>query len=152
VKAAKAVKTTWSAGRELPPQAKLYEHWRQLPVAKTDVTQNVGNIDAALAGGAKRIKATYNFAVQTHASSGPSCAVADFRDGKMTLWSASQATHSMQDEIATLTKLPKDSIRLVYLDGSGCYGRNGHEDATADAALIAQIIKKTCPRSMDASR
>jgi hypothetical protein len=43
----------------------------------------------------------------------------------------------MQDEIATLTKLPKDSIRLVYLDGSGCYGRNGHEDATADAALIA---------------
>lgn len=142
VKAANAVKATWSAGRELPPQAKIFEHWRQLPIAKTEITQNVGNIDAALAGGAKRIKATYNFAVQTHASSGPSCAVADFRDGKMTLWSASQSTHSMQDEIATLTKLPKDSIRLVYLDGSGCYGRNGHEDATADAALIAQMIGK----------
>ena len=142
VKAAKAVKTTWSAGRELPPQAKIYEYWRELPIAKTDITQNVGDIGAALAGGAKRIKATYNFAVQTHASSGPSCAVADFRDGKMTLWSASQATHSMQDEIATLTKLPKDSIRLVYLDGSGCYGRNGHEDATADAALISQLIGK----------
>jgi CO/xanthine dehydrogenase Mo-binding subunit len=142
VKAAQAMKANWSAGRELPPQAKIYEHWRQLPIAKTEVTQNVGNIDTALSGGAKRIKATYNFAVQTHASSGPSCAVADFRDGKMTLWSASQATHSMQDEIATLTKLPKDSIRLIYLDGSGCYGRNGHEDATADAALIAQLIGK----------
>lgn len=142
VKAAKAVKANWSAGRELPPQAKIYDHWRQLPIAKTDVTQNVGNIDTALSSGAKRIKATYNFAVQTHASAGPSCAVADFRDGKMTLWSASQATHSMQDEIAVLTKLPKDSIRLIYLDGSGCYGRNGHEDATADAALIAQLIGK----------
>ncbi|MEY3672928.1 MAG: hypothetical protein RI904_2585, partial [Pseudomonadota bacterium] len=142
VKAAKAVKANWSAGRELPPQAKIYDHWRQLPIAKTDVTQNVGNIDAALSSSAKRIKATYNFAVQTHASAGPSCAVADFRDGKMTLWSASQATHSMQDEIAVLTKLPKESIRLIYLDGSGCYGRNGHEDATADAALIAQLIGK----------
>lgn len=142
VKAAKAVKANWSAGRELPPQAKIYDHWRQLPIAKTDVTQNVGNIDAALSSSAKRIKATYNFAVQTHASAGPSCAVADFRDGKMTLWSASQATHSMQDEIAVLTKLPKGSIRLIYLDGSGCYGRNGHEDATADAALIAQLIGK----------
>jgi CO/xanthine dehydrogenase Mo-binding subunit len=142
VKAAKAVKANWSAGRELPPQAKIYDHWRQLPIAKTDVTQNVGNIDTALSSSSKRIKATYNFAVQTHASAGPSCAVADFRDGKMTLWSASQATHSMQDEIAVLTKLPKESIRLIYLDGSGCYGRNGHEDATADAALIAQLIGK----------
>jgi len=119
VKAANAVKANWSAGRELPPQAKIFEHWRQLPIAKTEITQNVGNIDTALAGGAKRIKATYNFAVQTHASSGPSCAVADFRDGKMTLWSASQSTHSMQDEIATLTKLPKDSIRLDSMEGRG---------------------------------
>jgi len=142
VKAAKAVKASWSSGRELPPQAKIYEHWRGLPIAKTDITQNVGNIDAALSSSTKRVKATYNFAVQTHASAGPSCAVADFRDGKMTLWSASQATHSMQDEIAVLTKLPKESIRLIYLDGSGCYGRNGHEDATADAALIAQLIGK----------
>jgi CO/xanthine dehydrogenase Mo-binding subunit len=80
--------------------------------------------------------------MQTHASMGPSCAVADFQNGKLTLWSASQATHSMQSEIAVLTGLPKESIRVVYLDGSGCYGRNGHEDATADAALIAQLIGK----------
>jgi CO/xanthine dehydrogenase Mo-binding subunit len=142
VKAAKAVKVTWSAGRALPPQDQIFNYWRQLPIAKTEITQNVGNVDAALSAGVKRVKATYNFAVQTHASTGPSCAVADFRDGKMTLWSASQATHSMQDEIANVTKLPKESIRLVYLDGSGCYGRNGHEDATADAALIAQMIGK----------
>ena len=142
VKAAGTIQATWSGGKVLPPQTQIYEYWRQLPIAKTDITQNVGDVDAALKGGAKRVKATYNFPVQTHASSGPSCAVADFQNGKMTLWSASQATHSMQDEIATLTKLPKSDIRLVYLDGSGCYGRNGHEDATADAALIAQMIGK----------
>jgi len=80
--------------------------------------------------------------VQTHASLGPSCAVADYKDGKLIAWSASQATHSMQHELSVITGLPKESIRLVYLDGSGCYGRNGHEDATADAALVSMAIGK----------
>jgi CO/xanthine dehydrogenase Mo-binding subunit len=48
----------------------------------------------------------------------------------------------MQHELSVITGLPKESIRLVYLDGSGCYGRNGHEDATADAALAAIAIGK----------
>ena len=46
----------------------------------------------------------------------------------------------MQHELSVITRLPKERIRLVYLDGSGCYGRNGHEDASADAALIAMAI------------
>jgi CO/xanthine dehydrogenase Mo-binding subunit len=66
--------------------------------------------------------------------------VADFSKGQLVVWSPSQATHSMQTELASLTGLAADNIRLVYLDGSGCYGRNGHEDATADAALIATLI------------
>ena len=50
--------------------------------------------------------------------------------------------HSMQSELATITGLAQEKVRLVYLDGAGCYGRNGHEDATADAALIATLIGK----------
>jgi hypothetical protein len=142
VKASQIIKVSWGPGKELPSQANIYDAWRKMPVAKQELTQNVGNITTAFENSARRVKATYNFAMQTHASMGPSCAVADFQNGKLTLWSASQATHSMQHEIAVLTGLPKESIRLVYLDGSGCYGRNGHEDATADAALIAQMIKK----------
>jgi nicotinate dehydrogenase subunit B len=142
IKASRVLKAHWGPGTGLPEQTTLFEHWRQRPVAKEEVTQQAGDAPAALAASTRRIKATYEFAVQTHASIGPSCAVADFKDGKLTLWSASQATHSMQDEIASLVGLPKESIRLVYLDGSGCYGRNGHEDATADAALIATLIGK----------
>jgi CO/xanthine dehydrogenase Mo-binding subunit len=66
--------------------------------------------------------------------------VANFENGELVVWSASQATHSMQHELSVITGLPKERIRLVYLDGSGCYGRNGHEDASADAALIAIAI------------
>jgi CO/xanthine dehydrogenase Mo-binding subunit len=142
VKAARDIKVSWTKGPDLPKKATIFKEWREMPIAKEDVTQKVGNVESVLNSGAKNIKASYNFAVQTHASIGPSCAVADYKDGKLTVWSASQATHSMQHELSVITGLPKESIRLVYLDGSGCYGRNGHEDATADAALAAIAIGK----------
>jgi nicotinate dehydrogenase subunit B len=142
VKAARAMQVNWTAGTGLPDQATVFETWRQRPVAKEDVTQNVGDAKTALDASAKRIKATYDFAVQTHATIGPSCAVADFQGGKLTVWTSSQATHSMQHELAVITGLPREAIRLVFIEGAGCYGRNGTEDAAADAALIATLIGK----------
>ena len=142
IKAARALKLTWSAGTGLPDKATVFDYWRQQPIAKEEATQKVGDAPAALAASARRVKASYEFAVQTHASIGPSCAVADFSDGRLTVWSPSQATHSMQSELASLTGVAMERVRLLYVDGSGCYGRNGHEDATADAALIATLIGK----------
>ena len=142
IKAARAVSVNWGAAQLLPEQSTVFQTWRQRHVAKEEATQKVGDAAAGLAGSARRIKASYEFAVQTHASLGPSCAVADFKDGKLTVWSASQATHSMMDELAGITGVPRASIRLIYNEGSGCYGRNGHEDATADAALIATMVGK----------
>lgn len=166
IKAMRALKVNWGVGIGLPDQATVFDHWRTRPVAKQDVTQKVGDADAALAAAPRKIKARYDFAVQTHASLGPSCAVAEFKDGRLTVWSASQATHSLVDEISPIAGVPRDRIRVVYLEGSGCYGRNGHEDAAADAALIATLIgapvrvqwmrddetaraPKSPPRSMD---
>jgi len=142
VKAARTMQVNWTAGTGLPDQATVFETWRQRPVAKEEVTQNVGDAKTALDASAKRIKATYDFAVQTHATIGPSCAVADFQGGKLTVWTSSQATHSMQHELAVITGLPREAIRLVFIEGAGCYGRNGTEDAAADAALIATLIGK----------
>jgi CO/xanthine dehydrogenase Mo-binding subunit len=140
IKAANAMRVTWSGGVPLPEQAKVFEEWRKRPVAKEEVTQNVGDTKAALEGAPKRVKATYDFAVQTHATIGPSCAVADFKDGKLTVWTSSQATHSMQHELSSITGLSREAIRLVFVEGAGCYGRNGTEDAAADASLISTMI------------
>lgn len=142
IKAARALKLGWSNGTGLPDKATVFDYWRKQPIAKEEATQKVGDAPAALASSARRVKASYEFAVQTHASLGPSCAVADFSGGQLNVWSASQATHSMQSELATITGLAPEKVRLVYLDGAGCYGRNGHEDATADAALMATLIGK----------
>lgn len=166
IKAMQAMKVQWGEGTSLPEQATVFDHWRSRPVAKTEATQKAGDADAALAGAPRRVKARYDFAVQTHASLGPSCAVAQFKDDRLTIWSASQATHSLVDEVAPITGVARDRIRIFYLEGAGCYGRNGHEDAAADAALIATLTgepvrvqwmrddetaraPKSPPRSMD---
>src|SRR6185437_7125982 len=56
------------------------------------------------------------------------------------IWTASQATHRFRPAFARFLGLPPERVRLIYLDGSGCYGMNGHEDAAADAALLSQAI------------
>ena len=114
---------------------------RASKVVKDEVTSNVGNTAEAMGqAGAKTLKATYDFAIHTHGSIGPSCAVAEFKDGKLTSWSASQATHDLRKQLATMFGIPADSVRCIYIEGSGCYGRNGHEDAAADAALLAKAV------------
>jgi CO/xanthine dehydrogenase Mo-binding subunit len=114
---------------------------RASKVAKDEVTANVGNTaDAMAKDGVKKINATYEFAIHTHGSIGPSCAIAEFKDGKLTSWSASQATHNLRKQLAKMFDLPPENVRCIYVEGSGCYGRNGHEDAAADAALLAKAI------------
>ncbi len=143
IQAARKLKVAWSGGGGLPEFGKLYDFVRATPVAKEEVPVRVGNAKAALAGAGKVVRANYEYPINTHGSIGPACAVAQVKDGALTIWSASQATHSMQSELVTVVGLPKERIRLVYLEGSGCYGRNGHEDCTADAALIATLTGHT---------
>jgi CO/xanthine dehydrogenase Mo-binding subunit len=142
ISAARAVKATWSRWEGLPEQAKLYEHVRATKLAKDEVTGNVGNSVEAFPRGATKVSATYDFAIHTHGSIGPSCAVAEFKDGKLTSWSASQATHNLRKQLAQMFGMPVDDVRCIYLEGAGCYGRNGHEDAAADAALLAKAVGK----------
>jgi CO/xanthine dehydrogenase Mo-binding subunit len=140
IKAADAMRVTWTAGTGLPDKAAVFAEWRKRPIAKEELTQNVGDANKALESSARRVRATYDFAVQTHATIGPSCAVADFKDGKLTVWTSSQATHSMQHELSVITGLSREAIRLVFIEGPGCYGRNGTEDAAADASLISMAV------------
>ncbi len=141
IKASQQIKATWSAWEGLPEQTKLFEHVRASKVAKDEVTANIGNTaDAMAKDGLKKINATYEFAIHTHGSIGPSCAIAEFKDGKLTSWSASQATHNLRKQLAKMFDLPPENVRCIYVEGSGCYGRNGHEDAAADAALLAKAV------------
>ena len=143
VRAARELKTAWSDSKTLPEQEKLWEHVRSTKILKDDVTSNIGEVSAAMAAsGGKKLSASYDFTIHTHGSIGPSCAVAEFKDGKLTVWTASQATHNLRKQLAKMLSMALGDVRCVYVDGAGCYGRNGHEDAAADAALLAKAVDK----------
>lgn len=138
IRAARELRVRWSDWAGLPDQSRIWEHVRATPVAQVQVTSDRGDPAGAIRGAARRLSATYDFAIHTHGSMGPSCAVAEFRDGRLTTWSASQATHNLRKQLGLMLGMPVEQIRCIYLEGAGCYGRNGHEDAAADAALLAR--------------
>jgi nicotinate dehydrogenase subunit B len=140
IRTSQQLKANWSPWAALPDESRLWEQVRATKVAKEDVTSSVGDTPSALAQASRRLKATYDFAIQTHGSIGPSCAVAEFRKGKLTCWTASQATHSLRKQLAQMLAIPTEDVRCIYMEGAGCYGRNGHEDAAGDAALLAREV------------
>jgi CO/xanthine dehydrogenase Mo-binding subunit len=142
IKAAKTLKATWSKWEGLPEPSTLWEHVRATKIAQDDVAVDRGDPKGAIAGAAKKLKAAYDFAIHTHGSMGPSCAVADVKGGKAEIWSPSQAPHWLRREVAATLQIDPKDVHIQYLDGAGCYGRNGHEDATCDAALISKLTGK----------
>ena len=90
--------------------------------------------------GARSLEATYTRPYQSHGSIGPSCAVAQFVDGAMTVWTHTQGVYPDRQAIAEMLGMTPASVRLIHVEGSGCYGHNGADDAAADAALIARVL------------
>jgi CO/xanthine dehydrogenase Mo-binding subunit len=139
VTAARLLKARWSESASLIGAAAVRDWLRAGPFEGEETLVRKGDARQALAG-ARKVAAEFYWPLQSHASMGPSCAIADVHDGKATVWSASQATHRFRETIAQALGLPRDAVRVIYLDGSGCYGMNGHDDAAADAALLSRAI------------
>jgi len=68
---------------------------------------------------------------------GPSAAVAQWVDSKLTVWTHSQGVFPLRSSIARILKMPESDIRTIHKDGPGCFGHNGADDAALDAALLA---------------
>jgi CO/xanthine dehydrogenase Mo-binding subunit len=88
----------------------------------------------------QKVKARYTRPWLLHASIGPSCAVAQFDGGKLTVWTHTQGAYPLRAALAELTQLQADKIHCIHTEGSGCYGHNGADDAAADAALVAMAV------------
>jgi nicotinate dehydrogenase subunit B len=140
VRASRALRAQWSPWSGLPKQDNLAATLR----ADRDITDEVlvtrGPSAAGNSPGAVTRSASYFWPMQSHASIGPSCAVADVSGDSATVWTASQGTHGNRKTFARFLGLPEEAVRLVYVEGSGCYGMNGHEDAAADAAILSRAV------------
>ena len=140
VRAAKEIKATWSDSQVLPGSGEL-SHWvRQAPVDRDQALANRGDVNGALSSAAKQLSATYYWPFQSHASLGPSCAVADVKESGTTIWSAAQNPYGLRANLAKVFGIPLDKMRVIYRDGSGSYGTNGADDAAADALMLSRAV------------
>ncbi|MGZ3298676.1 MAG: molybdopterin cofactor-binding domain-containing protein, partial [Asticcacaulis sp.] len=129
----------WRETARLPKQDDLFRVLTNLPSQDSTIFQRSNPSPA----GQKTIEATYTRPYQAHGSIGPSCAVAQFVDGAMTVWTHTQGVYPDRQGIAEMLRMPPASVRCIHVEGSGCYGHNGADDAGADAALIARALPGT---------
>jgi nicotinate dehydrogenase subunit B len=141
MRAADALNVSWSAGVALPPHDRLYDYLRQQPSRDTLLVDSQ-DVEATIARAETVVKATYSFPYQMHGSIGTSCAVADVQGDRATIWSATQAVYPMKSSAAMVLGLSPDNVRVVFARGAGCYGINGADTVSYDAALLSQATSK----------
>jgi len=140
VRAAKQLRVRWTGGGGLPGSDRVHAAIRTAEVARNEDLIKQGDSAGALRGSPRRFAATYEWPAQSHASMGPSCAVADYKPDNLTVWSSSQGTHGLRRNLARDLNIPVEQVRVVYMDGSGSYGSNGSDDVAADAVLISREL------------
>ena len=126
----------WTGGTALPDQATIFDTIQALPAQDSVILDRKAEQPAT----SRRLKARYLRPYGMHGSIGPSCAVAQWQDGTMTVWTHTQGVYPMRDALAELLALPKDKVHCIHTEGSGCYGHNGADDVGADAALLARAV------------
>jgi CO/xanthine dehydrogenase Mo-binding subunit len=88
----------------------------------------------------RTLEASYSRPYLAHASISPSCAVALFQHGQLTVWTHSQGEYPLRRAIAAMLHIPETQVRCIHREGADCYGQNGADDAAADAALLARAF------------
>ena len=139
IKAQTALQVAWSEWNDLPSMDDMEAVIRSTPAAEARTIKQDGDFDGAMANTPTTLSATYTVPFQMHASIGPSAAVADVQGDKATIYSATQDSFGMKNNLAKLLGIPAANIHVMSIDASGCYGRNGADDATTDAALMSQL-------------
>jgi len=139
IAAMRALKVRWKPVPPAPQLDDLAAAIRANPSKARPLIED-GDVDAICAQAATHLRRTYVWPYQMHASIGPSCAVADFRDGRLTVWTGTQNPHMLRTDLDRLLKLGEGQIELIRLEAAGCYGRNCADDVCADAALLSQAV------------
>src|SRR4051794_16383263 len=141
IKAAAQLKVSWKPVPTLPDLKDIETALRANP-SRPRTLIDKGNVDAAIAAAAKPMARTYVWPYQMHASIGPSCAVADYQEGKIRVWSGTQNPHMLRADLGLLLQRAEAEIDVIRMEAAGCYGRNCADDVSADAVLLSRAVSR----------
>jgi nicotinate dehydrogenase subunit B len=141
IQAARQLKVKWNSGPRLPEQKTFFDSLRKQP-SQDALLVDSKDVAQRLATSRTVVHATYVYPYQMHGSVGASCAVAEVKSDQATVWSATQSVYPTRSIVAKLLGLPLEGVRVIYVRGSGCYGLNGADTVSIDAALLSQAAGK----------
>src|SRR4029450_4750248 len=125
-----------------PASEELFTFMRRAkPTSSTNPTVT-GNIETALAGAATRIEAEYEVPFQGHTSLGPAHALADPSNGQMTIYSNDMKSYGLRNGVAEFLNIPRERIRVIWMQGPQADGRTAADDAGFEAAYLAHQLGK----------
>ncbi|MCH6200390.1 molybdopterin-dependent oxidoreductase [Aquiflexum sp. LQ15W] len=128
--------TEWTFPKIATVPENLYRQMKTNANSPEMVKESPG-IGSKINASAKKLEAEYHRPYHMHGTAGPSCALAEWKDGQLTVWSPTQGVYPLRNSLSDLLGLDIEKIRCIGMPGSGCYGHNGADDASAEAALIA---------------
>ena len=139
VQAARRLKVEWKPGPKLPSQASFFDFLKEQP-SHDALELDSKDIATSLAAAKQVVRARYTYPFQAHGSLGASCAVADVKADSATVWSATQSVYPTRNCVAMLLGMPPEDVRVIYTRGSGCYGLNGADAVSFEAAVMSQDV------------
>lgn len=142
IRAARQLKVNWQkpATAPFPTSEGLFKYMRGATPTSNAPPVMVGNPDAALSGAAKVIEAEYDVPFQGHTSIGPAHAMADPSNDQMTIYSNDMKSYGLRNGVAQFLQMPRDRVRVVWMEGPQGYGRTAADDAGFEAAFLAKEI------------
>ena len=144
-------RAVWNGGE--PMAADMNEvAWLKAQRSRDRVVETVA--PAARAGkavpieGGRVVEARFSRPFLAYASIGPSCALAEFTDNHLKVWSHTQGPYVLRDWLARALSLSTDRVTVFHRQGAGCYGQNSADDVAFDAAYLATRVPGRAVRVM----
>jgi CO/xanthine dehydrogenase Mo-binding subunit len=142
IRAARQLKAQWQRPKDapFPASSDLFDYMRRATPTSTSEPRLEGDPDAAFKGAARVIEADFEVPFQGHSSIGPAHALADPSDGQMTIYTNDMKAYSHRTGVAKFLDMPREKVRVVYMDGPQVYGRTAADDAGFEAAFLAKEL------------
>jgi nicotinate dehydrogenase subunit B len=141
IRAARQLKANWQrpSTAPFPSSDDLFDYMRSAtPSASTPSKEPP--TDAIFAKAQHVVEAEYEVPFQGHTSYGPAHATADPSDGQITIYSNDMKSYGLRSGVAEFLGIPRDRVRVVWMEGPQAYGRTAADDAGFEAAFLAKEI------------